>query len=188
MKGFLQTSLILLLLWTPLQAQETIAWSATDSLVWTNFKSTPNEKMQAVALTASGLTFGYSVKQTNNLIVSFNAEVYAHFYPDKSWVKQDRETSYILGHEQLHFDITELHARMLRKELSELRITNNLKRRVQQIHNRINMDMDKMQNLYDRETNHSINVEAQRRWEKDVTEALKALEAYTSPYISVGTP
>ena len=88
----------------------------------------------------------------------------------------------------MHFDITELHARMLRKELSEVRITNNLKRVIQQIHNRINMDMDKMQIIYDRETNHSLNKEAQERWQKDIAEALRAMADYASPKITVGQP
>lgn len=166
--------------------EETIAWSTTDTLQWVNFKAEPNLKMEAAAITASGLTFGYSVKHSNNVIYNFTAEVYAHFYPNKSWVKAGRDTDYILAHEQLHFDITELHARMLRKELSQLRINNNIRRRIEQINQRVNMDLDKMQNIYDSSTNHSNNTEVQLQWQRDVKEALKSLEEYADPKINVG--
>jgi len=170
---------------TQAQDQVTLTWDETSPLSWDMFQGAINNNSKAVALTASGLTFGYTFEQTNRNIVSFKAKVYAHFYPHNSWVKPDSKTTYILGHEQLHFDITELYARMFRKELSGLRISNNLKQRIEEIHRRINMDLDKMQNLYDTESNHSINEEAQLRWEREVKEALDALSDYASPNVYV---
>ncbi|MEM1001281.1 MAG: DUF922 domain-containing protein [Bacteroidota bacterium] len=166
------------------QKEESVSWNDKTPLEWVDFEADYNPKSDAVALTASGITFGYSIGQINNVISSFKAQVYAHFYPARSWVKPEHDNEYILAHEQLHFDITELHARLMRKELSELRISNNIKQRIQEVHRRISMDLDRMQILYDSDTNHSINREAQLRWIQEVKQALKVLEDYQDPQVT----
>ena len=164
--------------------KEAISWGAERLLSWSDFEGLAEMEAEAVAITSSGLTFGYRVKQSNNSIISFTARVDAHFYPQKSWVKPHRKTDEVLGHEQLHFDITELHARKFRRELSALRIDNNLKQRIQELYSRINLDLDSMQRLYDKETEHSMNEASQLQWRKDVRQALNALKDYSHPEIS----
>ena len=69
--------------------------------------------------------------------MSYDAKVYAHFYPDKSWVIKEQSSEHILNHEQLHFDITELHARKFRKQLSTLKVSNSIRAQLQAMHNEI---------------------------------------------------
>ena len=97
--------------------EETMTWNESRKLTWADFKAQPNYDSNAVALTASGITFGYSVKTSGKRIVDFSTTVEAHFYPKKSWHFKDKSDAYILGHEQLHFDITELYARKFRQQL-----------------------------------------------------------------------
>jgi hypothetical protein len=85
---------------------DTITWDASRKLTWLDFKATPNYESDAVALTASGITFGYSVKTADQGIVDFSATVEAEFYPNKSWYIKEKGDDYILSHEQLHFDIS----------------------------------------------------------------------------------
>jgi|AVFP01.1.fsa_nt_gi hypothetical protein len=171
-------------LWSLGAQNEPISWDSESLLSWSDFEAVADTKAEAVAITSSGLTFGYRVKQSNNTIISFTARVEAQFYPDKSWVKTLAKKDTVLKHEQLHFDITELHARKFRKELSALRIDNNLKQRIQELYNRINLDLDRMQRLYDKETDHSLKEGSQLQWNKDVRQALNALKAYSHPEIS----
>lgn len=163
-----------------LNDRETITWNDSQKLTWADFKANPNPNSDAVALTASGITFGYSVKTSGKRIVDFSASVEAHFYPNKSWYIKDRADTYILGHEQLHFDITELYVRKFRQQLDLLVVNQNVKIQMNQIHEAINNALDKTQKTYDEQTNHSINVEAQKYWQTYIAEELQKLEKFKS--------
>ena len=159
---------------------ETMTWNASRKLTWKDFKASPDPSSDAVALTASGITFGYSVKTSGRRIIDFAYTVEAHFYPNKSWYLKDKSDDHILRHEQLHFDITELYARKFRKELEKLVVNQNVKTQMNQLHTAINEAVNKTQKNYDAQSNHSINVEAQRYWEKFIAEELAKLEKYKS--------
>ena len=160
--------------------EETMSWNASRKLVWTDFKSNPNQNSDAVALTASGITFGYSVKTAGERIVDFSSTVEAHFYPNKSWYLKEKANPHILGHEQLHFDITELYARMFRQQLTQLIVNQNLKEQVQRLHIAINEALDETQKRYDRQTDHSMNIEAQKNWEVKIQTELEKFQDYQS--------
>lgn len=160
--------------------EETITWNDTRKLTWEDFKGSPNPNSDAVALTASGITFGYSVKTTGKRIIDYSTSVKAHFYPNKSWYLSEKADDYILAHEQLHFDITELYVRKFREQLERLVVNQNIKIQMNQIHVAINEALDKTQKTYDQQTNHSINVDAQNYWENYIKEELKKLEKYKS--------
>ncbi len=155
-----------------------ISWHDALKLTWADFKGPPKAEINAVATTASGITFGYSLQQTNNRIVGFSTEVFAHFYPQKSWYKKERATVHVLKHEQLHFDITELHARKFRKRIEELKLSNSIKKDLDALHIVINKELAKCQNTYDKETDFSRNFENQEKWRIYVKEELNKLSKY----------
>lgn len=161
-------------------SEDTMTWNESRKLTWADFKANPNPSSDAVALTASGITFGYSVKTSGKRIVGFSTSVEAHFYPNKSWYLKDKGDEYILGHEQLHFDITELYVRKFRQQLERLVVNQNIKEQMGQIHVAINDALDKTQKNYDAQTNHSINVEAQKYWQNFIKEELAKLDKYKS--------
>ena len=163
-----------------LSNEETMIWQEDQKLTWEDFKGQPNPNSDAVALTASGLTFGYSVKTSGRKIVGYTSSVEAHFYPDKSWYLRGKADDYILGHEQLHFDITELYARKFRQQLERLVVNQNIRIQMNQIHEAINEALTKTQKTYDEQTKHSINVDAQKYWNNYIKEELKKLEKYKS--------
>ncbi len=103
--------------------------------------------------------------------------VKALMHPQQSWVLTQTDT--ILNHECGHFDITELFARKLRKEISRRKFTvANINREVPKLFRQINEQRDQMQDRYDEETNHSIDYSKQIAWEKHIQEELLALEEY----------
>ena len=156
----------------------TLLWREDLKLTWGDFKGEQNIESNAVAVTASGITFSYKVRKANSKIIDFTPSVEAHFYPEKSWVKLEQADDYILAHEQLHFDITELHVRKLKKQISALKVTQNLGSILDKLHQNINKELFVMQNLYDSESNNSINKEVQNRWEVFIAKELKIYEAY----------
>ncbi len=160
--------------------EDTMTWNESLRLTWTDFKANPNQDSDAVALTASGITFGYSVKTSGEIITDFSTSVEAHFYPNKSWYLKEKCNAYILGHEQLHFDITELHSRMFREQLTQLVVNQNVKGQMQRLHTTINEALAETQKRYDLQSNHSMNVAAQKKWEAFILEELKKFHEYKS--------
>lgn len=159
------------------QAQEKIFWKE-DGLSWKDFKASPNESSSFHANTNAGISYSWGLKNDNG-IIELNYEVFSFFNPNGSWVKPGSENNYLLQHEQLHFDITELHARKLRKKLSEIRTT-QLGKDPKAVLNKYYKDIEKeralMQQKYDGETNHSLNKDAEAKWQEYVKRELGKLE------------
>lgn len=157
-----------------------MAWNDDYKLTWNDFKAKPKYSTSAVATTASGITFGFSIRESDTRVISFSTEVHAHFYPEQSWYKPQRADDHVLGHEQLHFDITELFARKFRKRISLLKTTNDVAKRLRAIHRNINKELAAFQNQYDAETDFSRNAEIQQQWEAFIAKELKKLDSFKS--------
>ncbi|WP_246124846.1 DUF922 domain-containing protein [Algibacter pacificus] len=172
---------VLLICFFSLQKEKSIIlWNENNKLSWHDFKGKPKPDSGAAAETASGISFGFSIKKTNENVVSFSTEVDTNFYPEESWVNTDLANAYILGHEQLHFDITELFARKFRKEISELKVSNSIKVELKTLYKNNASELDKHQKRYDEETNHSENLEIQKQWQRYIKLELKKLSKYKS--------
>jgi hypothetical protein len=160
---------------------EEVSWNENYKLAWSDFRGTPNNSQtDAVAITASGITFSYSIKKTTNKVHGFRTLVKAHFYTEHSWCKKEMVDSHILKHEQLHFDITELHARLFRQQITKLKPNLDLDNQLNQLHQGVNEQLSLMQKSYDEETKHSINTEAQIKWQESIARQLKTLEKFKS--------
>nr|WP_321246041.1 DUF922 domain-containing protein [uncultured Psychroserpens sp.] len=158
----------------------TISWSDSKKLTWADFKGQIDQNTDAVAVTASGITFSFSVSQSNGVFVDFNAEADAHFYPEKSWYLKDKGDDHILAHEQLHFDITELHVRQLRFNISRLKVSQNIKKELRDLHEQANKNLAIMQNAYDTQSENSINKEQQAIWSRFIKTELDKYRDYSS--------
>jgi hypothetical protein len=158
----------------------TISWSDSKKLTWADFKGAVDQDTDAVAVTASGITFSFSVSQSNDQFVDFKAEAQAHFYPEKSWYNKAKGDDHILAHEQLHFDITELNVRQLRYNISRFNISKNIKQELRDGHEQANKNLAIMQNDYDTQTDNSINKEQQEVWSQFVNIELDKYRAFKS--------
>lgn len=162
------------------QDSPTISWDLDNRLEWNDFKGKPKPRNNSVAVTASGITFSYSTKKSDTRLIDYDYTVSADFYPNKSWCLKERVDTNILNHERLHFDITELHARMFRQRIEKTRFTLNINVQMQRLHNTINKELEAFQNKYDAETRHSQNLEKQQEWQTKIIEALNKLSRYSS--------
>lgn len=168
--------IFLLIIFQP--AEESIPWSEDFRLEWSDFKGNPNKNSDAVAITASGLTFSFSARTTKSRLIDYSAKVEAHFYPKESWCKKELVDRIVLAHEQLHFDITELHARRFRKLVSERDFSLNIKKELTELQNRINKELKVFQNKYDSESDFSRNIDTQNHWEMFVNQQLNELAEF----------
>ena len=158
----------------------TILWDEDKKLTWADFRGAIDSNTDAVAVTASGITFSFSVKQSNDTFVSFEAEANAHFYPEKSWYIKEKGDAHILAHEQLHFDITELHVRRLRYAISKVKVSQRIKEDLRGLHENANVELAKMQNAYDTQSQNSIDKEQQAIWSEFVKDELNKFRAFRS--------
>ncbi|WP_121666277.1 DUF922 domain-containing protein [Mesonia aquimarina] len=160
--------LIFLFGFTVIQAQENdekLYWSTT-KLTWQDFKAQPDPSDPYHANTYSGFTFSWSINQDENGR-NFSFDVKSYFLPNQSWVKKGKANPYLLAHEQLHFDISELQARKFEKALSSFDTSGSIsqiKQRMKKIYQRIEHEREAIQNKYDKETQHGNNKESQKKW------------------------
>ncbi|MCB2409019.1 DUF922 domain-containing protein [Hymenobacter lucidus] len=156
---------------------EKIPWSATRRLTWADFKSKPQPIEQMAALTAATIDAQIGCKD-----YVFEADVKAVFIPSESWVRDPAKASpALLRHEQLHFDLTELHARMMRQKLSILKFDcEHLQPAFQNLSNATFSAWKRETARYDQETNHSLNAAKQLYWETQVQQRLALLEKFAS--------
>lgn len=149
-------------------------YGAHPVLKWKDFKGVnPNKSSYTAAEVNTSLEFqwAYEIEGTN---IEFLYKVFAMQNPKASWVEITQKTNRVLAHEQLHFDITELHARMFRKWLSEFEYltTRNLRRRLNTKYTNVKIAWKEMQQAYDRDTNHGISAVEQAKWEKKINDLM----------------
>ncbi len=156
---------------------ERIKWNKHRPIHWHDFKGNPDysDKFRD-AVTASSLKFNCKCDQQNNLDVLVSAE----FLKSQSWVKEVARNDYHLGHERLHFDITELFARKFRAEIEHRKLTCNDREEVQQLIYSYLAACMNYQNEYDTETYYSMHKDKQAEWENQINQELKSLERFAS--------
>lgn len=147
-------------------SSEKIFWKE-DGLTWEDFKAQPDLNSPFHANTNAGLSYSWGLKNDNGNI-ELQYQVLSFFNPNSSWVKPGSTNEYLLKHEQLHFDITELHARKLRKKLAEIKVDQlgkDPKAILTKAYEIIEKERAFMQKKYDQETNHSLNKNAEAKWQ-----------------------
>ncbi|EAQ99811.1 hypothetical protein FB2170_15856 [Maribacter sp. HTCC2170] len=152
--------------------QEEISWESDKKLYWKDFKGKVPGGSRAAATTASGISYEFSTSyEGNRMLVDYTVSTF--FYPTKSWYKPEKCNDVTLAHEQLHFDISELFSRKMRKRMDNATFTKNIKSEVRKIYKEILIELSDYQNRYDDETDFSRNIEQQKVWIKKIEEALK---------------
>ena len=175
-----QKLVTLLLLTIPLVSfaqnknEELITWSGDKKLTWADYKGKVQTGTDAAASTATYLGIEYNFTRNG-----FDYKITCSFSKTRSWGLH--KTDYILNHEQGHFDIAEIFARKLNKQMGEYVFNKNtFKDDLKAIYTTLTAEKDAFQNQYDEETNHSINKEKQVEWLKKIDGLLKELTAFSN--------
>jgi hypothetical protein len=163
----------------PYHYEKEIDWSDSRRLTWEDFKgSVPGSRdLRLAAETASELEFQY---RSGVFDSGLTLDVRCRFITEKSWVRPEAKSASVLKHEQLHFDITELYARILRKELEEADLTIRDQAKAVQLFNTVSKQHNLRQKNYDKATEHGLNEISQSEWEAMILMELSRLEAYKS--------
>jgi uncharacterized protein DUF922 len=157
------------------------AWSGRRRLRWSDFQGAPATRGTEAAMTA--YTMSYAWKCAGR---TFEFRVLAAFRPRFSWVKDavlrdSVESRRTLVHEQTHFDLTEVHARRMRRSFAAL--TGPCRRadtELNELAQRLVQEEKADQRRYDDETNHGLLLKQQAAWTAEVGRQLTALGRYAA--------
>ncbi|WP_347156965.1 DUF922 domain-containing protein [Pontibacter chitinilyticus] len=153
--------------------KEQLAWSPSRRLSWNDFKGVPQHDNPHHALTAANLTV--DAHRSHNAL---DYDVRCVFLPSESWTKNNKSEK-LLQHEQLHFDLTEIYARLLRKKLRLLSPTcpdfnQKLSIAVSDTFHKWKAE----QEAFDTTSNHGLQEEVEQVWATHIAQRLEELKAY----------
>ena len=155
------------------EAVEQLAWSPDRRLSWGDFKADPDSSNTHHAMTAANLAVDAKCSDD-----TFKFKVRCVFLPTQSWSK-NKISAKLLKHEQMHFDLTEVHARLLRKELETL--GNSCSVAQSQLNETVSAAFASWkaeQRQFDKLSNHGLNAAVSQEWAATIDLKLKQLEAY----------
>lgn len=164
----------------------TIIWDENRPLTWKDYKGKVNKNAgykYVAAMTMGGVSYsvdGSSFDNTQKLVI----EVF--FVPEQSWVRPKMNTAYILNHEQVHFDIFEIYARILVKKLrnnKNILKGNDYSKKLQKVFDDTYDDLHKLQREYDKATQHSIDEQEQAKWNDKIKKLLIEYQDYKDKVI-----
>lgn len=160
-----------------------IFWSESVKLTWDDFQAEKDKSAKIAALSSIGLPYRYITDGEGEISII----VKVCFIKDESWSVEGQQQNLLLQHEQLHFDIAELHRRMIVKEFLETEFTKkNYKEKVEAIIEKYWLQEYRvMQDQYDRETNYSRVVQQQINWNEKVANELSKLQDYTETDLEI---
>jgi uncharacterized protein DUF922 len=161
------------LLHDDVSADSAFPWSAGRRLRWNDFRGRPPNGGAEVAKTAYALFYAWKCRGD-----AFDFRVIAAFRPRQSWVKAVALNDAVLrrsalAHEQTHFDLSEVHARRMRRYFGALAdACRKTDQELTRLAGRLIAEEKAEQQRYDAETNHGLRSDEQAAWTADVARQL----------------
>ncbi|WP_434035765.1 DUF922 domain-containing protein [Formosa sp. 4Alg 33] len=157
------------------ETDDAIIWTKDRRLKLTDFQAEVDTTTSKKALTGANIII--VPNSYKNGIYTY--QVFAKFHKDLSWI--NTTSAYILNHEQLHFDIAELYARKMRRDIQKIKKTTGkvLQSDYRRIHKSLFRSYIYFQKQYDTQTQYSTDQEEQQRWNIIVADDLKKLENFS---------
>lgn len=158
---------------TNAQVADTIPWQSKQTLSWTDYKGLPDAQSHFTALTHAEIKYKVTVHRS---LARF--EFVTFFMKKSSWTKTTRDPV-LLEHEQIHFNIAELHKRMMMQVLNTREFSfNGFEATIKNIGDSINLLRHNMDNAFDADVANMRDNIRVNKWKKDIAEALDRLRLY----------
>ena len=160
--------------------QDTLLWNSGADLKWSDFKGIPDQQSHYAALTHAEIR--YSVSFIKGLARFDFANI---FLKKASWTKNNTNLT-LLQHEQTHFDIAELHKRLLISLLytREFR-RRSFEREVKFLGDSINAARNKMDEQFDQDLLYFEDRNRLVKWQTKINKELDRLKSYNRNSILV---
>lgn len=164
---------------TSASAKNVLYWSEDQKLVWTDFDALAERYSEHAAFSVVGFEgrMDFNGKK-------YQVSIKTYFDKDESWSKA--WTALLLMHEQGHFDLAEVHARKLRKQvLEEIQNGRLTTSGFKAFHEAAMEELKKAQSEYDQATTFSMDYREQLKWKEQIEEELHQLSDYADPEMIV---
>ncbi len=142
-----------------------------------HFKGIPNYNSPYYAETKTHFRYRYNVKIRDG-VFSIEFKFYGGVDSLNSWVKKEKITDQkaseqLLNHEQGHANIGFLHLKEAEIKISSQNYTaSNYKRLITETDQQLRVVYNNMQDQYDNETQHGLDLSAQKRWDNHLINEL----------------
>jgi hypothetical protein len=134
------------------------------SLTWKDFKGKPEINSPFDACLKWGIYYNYKYEIGPNEEPNVNLNVECKIGTD-SWFKNGKETEELLNHEYGHFLIAFIYSERFKSKVKDAKFSlKEVDANIQKVFDDTFKDCVNYQNLYDKETNHSLNKEIQKKW------------------------
>lgn len=154
---------------------DSVVYTPGKKVNWGHFTGAVPANAPAAANSAVGFMYKAGVA-TNSNGATISIRIAAYFIPRQSWVQPKNKSGYILEHEQRHFDMARYGAELFRKKILASRFTvNNISKSINNAYQEAWNEYLNLQELYDKETEHSINEVKQAEWNKKMDEWMNAI-------------
>lgn len=160
----------------PKAYESKIEWSEHRRLTWVDFKAKPDTENNPNTLALTSTGFGFETGF--NPFKATPIEVRNTFNTYKSWGLPEYKNEYVLRHEQIHFDITEIFTRKLRKAYDDNKLTSKDIDRARALFEATFRDYRLFQERYDTDTQKGEKKDTQEKWEAIVEIELLKYEFY----------
>ena len=159
----------------------TLIWNTDRKLIWDDFLGKADKHSGYAALTSSKIGFDTEWFDDSVIVI-----IPTYFDHHKSWVLGDG-TDELLAHEQGHFDIAEIIARKVRKELSFQKFTDitMTSKKINTIYKKHTQHSWSSYDKYDQETKHGTVKSKQKDWLERISGELKELDKFDSDTIVI---
>jgi hypothetical protein len=154
-------------------------WSEEGAIQWKDYTITQEKRILKTGFLANAITSYYYRFIPGDWDVYDCINVATLFIKSDSWVT-DTLNQAVLEHENIHFDIGELYARKMRKELHALLMEEIINHEIYGMKiDSLFKEVEAYQDLYDQETFYGQIKSMQQLWKDRIANELKQLEDFT---------
>lgn len=149
---------------------DTVYYTSKRPLVWTDFKEIPqrSSRFNASIFTSFSIQ-GKSMVESGQIVQRLELDVY--MIPSQSWVKNPSD--YSLNHEQRHFDVVRIVADRLVHRLNRAELSPEwYEATINDLYFEAYREMNRLQEIYDKQTRHGMDTAVQERWNRMIDDAL----------------
>ncbi|MES2518424.1 MAG: hypothetical protein V4585_09975 [Bacteroidota bacterium] len=153
---------------------DTVFWSPIRKMTWADFTGTMPRNTKYSAQIFTNFEYLAPLKLENGkLTIDLQMKVY--MLKSGSWTSSATLSEYSIAHEQLHFDLTKLIVERFKQKAKNILTVDNYDSELQLLFIEMYREMNKIQKEYDDESNHSINIFGQQKWQSAAIEELRKM-------------
>ena len=152
-------------------------WTEGKQLSWEAFRSAPEAGSRMLHHYVIELSYNYQKEKGD----TYTFDVHCNFKCAESWCRKERVRPYMLEHIQGNFNIGEIYARRLKKELTAISQQPGFsKKEIKHLYRKIEAERTSFMLTYDLETNQGYYFKDQEEWNQKLAAMLGDLSSFAS--------